>query len=57
MKSVALQMARAIRVTGAPGATAGELLFLVALFAKVNFGRILRIVIDRWRLTVTAAAH
>jgi hypothetical protein len=40
MKSVALQMARAIRVMGALGATAGVLLFLVALFAKANFGRI-----------------
>jgi hypothetical protein len=38
MKSVALQMAPAIRVTGALGATAGVLLFLVALSSKANFG-------------------
>jgi hypothetical protein len=49
MKSVPLQMARAIRVTGALGAAAGVLLFLVALFAKVNFGRIFGVVIDGWR--------
>jgi len=40
MKSVALRMARAIRVTGVLDAAAGVLLFLVALFSKANFGRI-----------------
>jgi len=49
MKSVALQMAQAIRVTGALGATAGVLLFLVALFSKASFGRIFGVVINGWR--------
>ena len=50
MKSVALQMARAMRGTGVLGAAAGVLLFLVALFSKASFQRILRIVvIDQWR--------
>jgi hypothetical protein len=44
MKSAALQMARAIRGTGALGAAAGVLLFLVALFSRASFGRIFGIV-------------
>jgi hypothetical protein len=40
MKFVALQAARAMRVTGVLGAAAGVLLFLVALSSKANFGRI-----------------
>jgi hypothetical protein len=40
MKSVELQMARAIRVTGVLDAAAGVLLFLVAPSSKANFGRI-----------------
>jgi len=40
MKSVALQMARAIRGTGVLDAAAGVLWFRVALFSKANFGRI-----------------
>jgi hypothetical protein len=38
MKSVALQMARAIRGTGVLGAAAGVLLFSVALFSKLVSG-------------------
>jgi hypothetical protein len=49
MKSVGLQICRAIRLTGVLGAAAGVLLFLVVLFSKINFGRILGVVIDRWR--------
>ena len=41
MKFVALQMARTIRGGSVLGAASGVLLFLVALFSKVNFGRIL----------------
>lgn len=37
MKSVALQIARATRVTSVLGATSGVFLFFVALFSKASF--------------------
>jgi hypothetical protein len=56
MKSVALQMARATRVADALGATAGAMLFSVALLSQTNFRRILGIVIGRWRPIGATAA-
>jgi hypothetical protein len=47
MKSAALQMAGAIRVTCVLAAIVSVFVFSLALFSQANFGRIFGIVIDR----------
>jgi hypothetical protein len=47
MKSAALQMARAIRVTCVLAAIVHVLVFSLSLFSQANFRRVLGIIVDR----------